>query len=108
MTATFAVLSETIKSIQEIFASPERHKKDWAHLIQQLQQHEKEKLHLTAAHHLERIRQRDQQLQTESDPRIERLLQEGVATLQTKIHRCVQQINDIMEDIQCAILEEED
>ena len=108
VTASFAVLSETIKSIQDILQSSPRHQKDLAQLVQQLQLHEKEKLHLTAAHHLERIRQRNQLLQSNSDPRIEQLLQEGVVNLQTKIHHCVEQINDIMEEIQCAILEEED
>lgn len=113
-TAAFSVLSETITAIQGILGSSQPRqtnntsKNRRAKLIQQLQQQEKEKLHLTAAHHLERIRQRNQQLQSHADPRIDKLLQEGVTTLQTKIHHCVQQINETMEEIRCEILEGDD
>jgi hypothetical protein len=106
-TAAFAVLSETIKAIQEILQS-QRHRKDLVHLIVQLQGHEKEKLYLTAAHHLERIRQRNQQIQAQSDPRIEKLLQDGVQTLQQKIHACMEQINEVLEEIRCSIMEEDE
>ena len=107
MTATFSVLSETIKTIQDIFTTQRSNRKPWAQLLQQLQHYEKEKLHLTAAHHLERIRQNNQQLQPQSDPRLERLYQEGVNSLQTKLHQCVQQINEVMEEIQCSLLDDE-
>lgn len=109
-TAAFSVLSETIKAIQAIFQQPQRQRNDLVQLIVQLQGHEKEKLHLTAAHHLERIRQRNQQLQPQQsgDPRIGRLLQEGVQILQQKIHTCVEHINEVLEEIRCAILEEDE
>ncbi len=105
-TASFAVLSETIKAIQDILTS-QRRRKDLANLLSQLQGHEKEKLHMTAAHHLERIRQRNQQMQMDSDMRIEQLLDDGVQSLQGKIHACVEQINEVLDEIRCMVLEED-
>ena len=122
-TATFSVLSDTIRMVQETLLSARKKRPDLAKLLKQLQSHEKEKLHLTAAHHLERIRQRnnDMQLQQQQpegsqndetgasqDDRISQLLREGVASLQVKINACVESINEVIEEIRCAILEEED
>ena len=122
-TATFSVLSDTIRMVQETLLSARKKRPDLAKLLKQLQSHEKEKLHLTAAHHLERIRQRnnDMQLQQQQpegsqndetgasqDDRISQLLREGVASLQVKINTCVESINEVIEEIRCAILEEED
>jgi len=104
-TASFSVLSETIKTIQEIFQS--RQRLDLSKLIQQLQAFEKEKLQLTAAFHLERIRQRNQQQLQGDDPRITQLLTDGVVTLQQKIATCVENINEVLDELRCALLEEE-
>ena len=124
-TATFSVLSDTIRMVQETLSTRKK-RPDLAKLLKQLQSHEKEKLHLTAAHHLERIRQRnnDMQLQQQQqrldsqnddqigsssqDDRISQLLREGVASLQVKINTCVESINEVLEEIRCAILDEED
>lgn len=121
-TAAFAVLSETIKAIQEVLllqhvqSSSSSRKEDLVQLISQLQGHEKQKLHLTAAHHLERIRHRNQNLlritaagsSPSSDARIEQLLQQGVQSLQQQIHACVEQINEVLDEIRCTVMEEED
>jgi hypothetical protein len=113
-TASFSVLSETIKEIQTILRSS-RKRTDLSNSIQQLQNLEKEKLHLTAAHHLERIRERanNQQLPgeeegTAADARIQKLLQEGVASLRQKIHQTIEVINEVLDDVRCALLEEDD
>ena len=111
-TASFSVLSETVKEIQAILSSNTSTRKGMMEVsqsIQELQRLEKEKLHLTAAHHLERIRERNQgQQQEASDARIQKLLQQGVKSLQQKINETVEGINDVIDDIRCALLEEED
>jgi hypothetical protein len=127
-TASFAVLSDSIKMVQEIVLLA-RQRKDLAGLLGQLQSHEKEKLYLTAAYHLERIRQRNHDFQqpeeqeqqqqqpvthqgeattTRGDPRIAKLLSESVTSLQFKIATSVQSINEILEELRCAMLEEEE
>lgn len=105
-TASFSVLSETIKTIQQVLKDDQK-RSDLAQLIGNLQKEEKEKLQLTAACHLERIRQQNQSLQSESDPRITKLLEDGVNTLQAKIVACVERINEAIDEIRCAILDEE-
>jgi hypothetical protein len=112
-TAAFSVLSETIKVVQEILQS-RASCTTLVSLIVRLQRHEKEKLHLTAAHHLERIRaqnnqnQQQQQSSSSSDNRVGQLLQEGVQTLQQKIHDCVEQINEVLDELRCSIMEMEE
>lgn len=106
-TASFSVLSETIKMIQEILASPTRKRADLTKLVAGLQANEKEKLHLTAAYHLERIRQQNQSVQPDSDPRITKLLNEGAKALQQKIQARVETINEVIDEIRCAIVDEE-
>ena len=106
-TASFSVLSETIKTIKQVLEDPPRKRIDLAKLIDNLQKEEKEKLQLTAACHLERIRQQNQVMQSESDPRVTKLLDDGVKTLQSKILACVERINEAIDEIRCAILDEE-
>ena len=106
-TASFSVLSETIKTIQQVLEEPARNRSDLANLIGNLQKEEKEKLQLTAACHLEQIRQRNQAMQSESDPRITKLLDDGVKALKTKILACVERINEAIDEIRCAILDED-
>jgi hypothetical protein len=109
VTASFSVLSETVKTISEILLK-ERKRSNLSTFIRQLQSHEQEKLHLTAAHHLERIRQQqhNQQQPSSVDPRIANLLDEGVASLQQQIATCIESINDVLDELRCAILEEEE
>ena len=104
-TASFSVLSETIKSIQELLES-QRQRKDLSKFITQLQRYEKEKLYLTAACHLERIRERNQKVESEQDPRTAKLLRDGVQSLQQKIQAVVEQINEVLDEIRCVVLEE--
>lgn len=122
VTAAFAVISSSIKDIQRIFESKmnggnDAVVKNISGCIQELQTLEKEKLSLTAALHLEKIRERNEflrlattndqeQEQEESDShRILQLLRQGVTTLQQKIVDCVEKINDVLEELRYARLE---
>jgi hypothetical protein len=119
-TASFAMLSETIRAVKDEMETRRntsanmRRYMDW---IQQLQSLEKEKLQLTAALHLEKIRERNQredirQKSSETDDanggeqRVLHLLQEGIAGLEGKITMGMENINDVLEDFRCALLEE--
>ena len=106
-TASFSVLSETIKWIQEVMI--EQHQRnDLAKLITRLQSFEKDKLHLTAACHLERIRRRNHEIDQLADPRISKLLEEGVVSLQQKIALCIESVNEVLDEIRITLLEEQE
>lgn len=111
-TAAFAVLSETIIFIRSTLA--DRHnRQDLAKLLTNLQSQEKEKLNLTAALHLERIRERNENMNTldsnsKSDDRIRRLLNEGVQSLTQKVGAIVGDINETLEELRYALFEEDD
>jgi hypothetical protein len=112
VTAAFAVISSSIKDIQEILESKGKENgvvmKNILGHIQELQMLEKEKLSLTAALHLEKIRERNEFLtlagtMDESDGhRILQLLRDGVSALQHKITDCVEKINDVLEELRYA------
>lgn len=106
-TASFSVLSETINLIQGILDGKHQ-RKDLTVLVAALQNHEREKLNLTAALHLERIRAQNQLLETsEGDERITGFLNEGVASIRRRVATCVEEINDVLEELRYAKLEEE-
>jgi hypothetical protein len=110
-TASFSVLSETIKRIQSILTENKK-RDELAKLLKDLQAHEKEKLHLTAACHLERIRECNHNGASSedaaADPQIGRLLKEGVQSLQQKIGACIEDVNEALEEVRCAMLEEDE
>jgi hypothetical protein len=104
-TSSFSVCSDTINIIQTVLVDPQqRNRPDLQKLLATLQAHEKEKLSLTAALHLDRIRESQH---GGGDERILALLQEAVASLRAKIEACVEQINDTLEEIRYAMVEEE-
>jgi len=113
-TASFAVLSDTINAIRTTLA--EKHsRQDLDKLLGDLQRHEKEKLSTTAAWHLERIREKneaaivnDNGASVSADTRVHSMLQEGVVTLRSKIDELVEAINETLEEIRYATLEEEE
>merc|ERR1712137_615515 len=74
-TAAFSVLSDTINAIQTILKD-NYSRSDLVGFLKALQQHEREKLNLTAAWHLERIRHRNQEMQS-GDERELKLLKDG-------------------------------
>jgi hypothetical protein len=112
-TASFSVLSDTINAIEGVLVEG-HNRRDLQKLLRQLQQHEKEKLNVTAALHLERIRERNQKLQVNNynnnnggDERVSRLLQEGVTAMKERIATCVEGINEVLEELRYALAEEE-
>lgn len=109
-TAAFVVLSKTIMLIRSTLASPPHDRKDVEQLLTNLQKHEKEKLNLTAALHLERIRERNENVGSveHADNRIRNLLSQGVQSLHQKVAAVVEDINETMEEIRYALLEEDD
>lgn len=102
-TASFSVLSDTINSIASIL-SENRKRPDLAKLLTQLQKDEREKLNLTAALHLERIRERNAQVQ--GDERTAQLLHDGVASLTNKLANCIDAINETLEEIRYTLADE--
>jgi hypothetical protein len=85
-----------------------RQEKEISNPIKQLQGLEKEKLHLTAAHHLERIRLQNEGQQPNKDPRAMKLLEDGVASLQRKIATCIGNINECIDEIRCLLIDMDD
>ena len=105
-TASFSVTSDTINGIKMILS--EKYEKDESvALIIKLQMAEKEKLNLTAALHLEKMRSQSQlQLADETDARVSALMQQDVKSLQNKIGGLVETINEVLEELRYAMLEE--
>ena len=106
-TASFSVLSETINVIRSIL-NDTHHRDDLSQIIVMLQSYEKEKLNLTAALHLERIRMQNQvRNEMEGDARVTTLLHEGVTTIRQRLSKCVEDINEALEELRYAMVEED-
>lgn len=105
-TASFSVLSDTVNTISSILT--DAHKRpELVKLLSRLQKGEREKLNLTAALHLERIRQRNLEQAGEGDDRVAQLLQDGAASLRSKLATCIDSINETLEEIRYAIADED-
>lgn len=110
VTATFSVLSDTINAVKSSLLN--RHKRnDISTIVAQLQKHESEKLNLTAALHLERLRLNNSELGVggeRTDDGTMKLLKEGISSLKAKINHSVENINETIEELRCiaADLEE--
>jgi hypothetical protein len=123
-TASFAVLSDTINAIQlqleprpagDVDDSLQSHRchnrPDLKTIVHRLQMAEQQKLSLTAALHLEQIRLQGAGSPEASDDdaaTASRLLEEGVQTLRSKVSACADSINEIMDELQGAMVEEEE
>jgi len=83
--------------------------------IETLQGLEKEKLNYTAALHLEKIRGRNEVVEREiasqngggtggndGNERIAQLLEESIVSLEGKVRGCVEEINEILEELRYA------
>mmetsp|Transcript_28780 Transcript_28780/g.44238 ORF Transcript_28780/g.44238 Transcript_28780/m.44238 type:complete len:264 (+) Transcript_28780:105-896(+) len=104
-TASFSVLSDTINAVIQQLKSAHNNKL-LSKIMVKLQKEEKEKLNLTAALHLEKIR--EQGTLVEGDERTAALLSEAIMALTTKITTCVQNINEFIEELRCEAMEEDD
>jgi len=104
VTASFSLQSNTINIIKSILTN-----KTYIKLLSQLQSHEKRKLDYTTAYHLESIRLNHMKdgVGDEEYCKVRDLLENGVGDLKRKIEKCVEVINDVIDEIQCAILEED-
>lgn len=116
-TAAFAVLSNTVSAIRDEMSDRANSMKDplmssstsssVIKCIRDLQESEREKLQLTAAYHLEKIRANNEKDKgSEVDVRELAMLNNGIADLRSRIESCRSDINSIMEDLRCALVEE--
>lgn len=125
-TAAFSVLSDTVTAVRdELSGRVDKNKMDSSDAqadvlsviscIKSLQEAEKQKLQLTAAYHLEQIRANDLKQpendndddgQVEVDMRELSLLNNGIADLRSQIERCRSNINDVLDDLRCALVEQ--
>mmetsp|Transcript_26674 Transcript_26674/g.55567 ORF Transcript_26674/g.55567 Transcript_26674/m.55567 type:complete len:268 (+) Transcript_26674:159-962(+) len=108
ITASFSVLSDTINAVKSSMIN-HRKRNDIGQIITQLQRHESEKLNLTAAWHLERLRLNNSTSVVSSeklDDKTVRLLRQGVASLEGKISRSAELINDTIDELRCIMAEE--
>jgi hypothetical protein len=120
-TASFAMLSDTIRAVVEEMSSratttttngdgggtnssSNDNFKQYVQWIKELQELEKEKLQLTAALHLEKIRANNEKEFNQSG--VLRMLQHGIADLQQKMEGCIAGINGVLEDLRGALVEE--
>lgn len=111
ITAAFVVVSNSIKEIQRLI--DEVHGKNQIKMfIGQLQSYEKDLLHLTAALHLEKMRERNEVLDmsvgssgnsgNSGNSKITQLLRESISSLQEKAAQRIENINDVLEELRYA------
>ena len=109
VTATFTVLSNTINEIRD----SETTSRELRKLLTQLQKQESQKLNLTAALHLEKIRKASSdgaitasnQTSSAGDERTIRMVESSISSLIQRIQTCVQEINEVLEELRCTLLE---
>jgi DNA repair REX1-B len=111
VTASFSVVSETINAVQK-FLKEKHARTEVTAVIARLQAGEKEKLSLTAALHLEKIRAQAQACIDKetlaSDTRISSLLSEGISSLEQKILATIEGINETLEELTMTLEDESD
>lgn len=109
-TASFSFLSDTISTIQSVLES-KHERQDLKGFVGNLQKHEREKLQITAALHLEQMRAQNESMHQQSedgDQRVTQLLTQGVATLKERLAACVETINEDLEEIRYAMMDEDE
>ena len=114
VTASFSVLSDTINAVKSTLEEQPKKRTDITSVITQLQKSEGEKLNLTAALHLEKLRLRNSQLElgegskafSSSDERTIKLLKDGIQSLERKISTAVKKINEDLEELRCIFADE--
>lgn len=109
ITATFAIISSSIRDILSILEkrNGSLELKQACTAIKQLQLYEKEKLNLTAAWHLEKIREKNESLDG-GDSKVHQLLKQGADDLEAKIGICIEHINEVLDDIRCVSVDVEE
>jgi len=103
VTAQFTVLSDTINMARE-FIKKREPTRSLGQIIDDLQSNERNKLNLTAALHLEQIRVKvEGPTATEN---IRQLLEQSVSDLKIKISDCESVVNEVLEELRYAIIDE--
>ncbi len=126
-TAAFSVLSNTVSAIRDEVSERSDSGKDQLiskstassviKLIRDLQESERKKLQLTAAYHLEQIRANNLKQSSNAnsdeeddegkiDTRELSLLNKGIASLNSQIETCRSNINEVIDELRCTLLEE--
>ena len=115
VTASFSVLSDTINSVKSSVDYDDGDDKqgngrnELSNFITHLQKFESEKLNLTAALHLERLRLRNSRLGDGygegCDEVTMKLLMEGIRSLENRIASVVESINDVLDELRSIALE---
>ena len=106
-TASFSVLSETINAIASVLKETHKRPK-LVKFLSKLQKEEQTKLNLTAALHLERIRELNIDRNADGGERTTLLLQDGVTSLRGKLATCIDSINETLEEIRYALADEDE
>ena len=108
VTATFSVLSDTINAV--VASLKDKHERnDISKVVSDLQKCEGEKLNLTAAIHLEKLRLKNEDLGLSFDGSKEssaELLKEGIQSLERKIASNIDSVNEILDELRCIAAEE--
>ena len=122
ITASFSVLSDTINAVKSILQSNKK-RTDITKVITQLQKYEGEKLNMTAALHLEKLRLRNSEVdkaisiggngnngsgkeEEGHDDKTVQLLRDGIHTLEGKISKVIESINEVLEELRCIAMDE--
>jgi hypothetical protein len=113
VTASFSVLSDTINAVKSSLeennnTKEDNGRKEISNFITQLQKCESDKLNLTAALHLERLRLRNLRVgdgDGEDNDVTMKLLTEGIRSFETKIASAVESINEVLEELRCIAAE---
>lgn len=112
VTASFSVLSDAINAVKSSLLERDE-RRDITDAILQLQKAEGEKLNLTAALHLERLRLRNAELESQASSdggdgtTTTELLRGGIRMLRQKIGGAVEEINEALEELRCIAADED-
>ncbi|KAG1693646.1 hypothetical protein DVH05_023049 [Phytophthora capsici] len=107
ITKRFSAVSEKINEAEK-FLRDEKKQVPIAQLIRKIQLEEKEKLLLTSAMLIEKMRLNDADKQPDRDASTVAFLERSLETLTTKHTDCVVRINEILEDLHAETADLED
>ncbi|KAK1944659.1 hypothetical protein P3T76_004571 [Phytophthora citrophthora] len=107
ITKRFSAVSEQINQVEKLLRE-EKKQIPVAQLIRKIQLEEKEKLLLTSAVLIEKMRLNDAEKQHDRDASTVAFLERSVKTLTTKHTDCVVRINEILEDLYAETADLED
>ncbi|KAG6618808.1 uncharacterized protein IUM83_01372 [Phytophthora cinnamomi] len=107
ITERFSVVSEQINCVEKLLRD-EKQQAAIAQLVRKVQLEEKEKLLLTSAVLIEKMRLSDATKQPEPDESTIAFLERSVQTLSAKHTDCVVRINEILEDLRAESADLED